>query len=207
MHQLHQQGFSRREISRQLGLGYHTVGKYLAADSCPFHPEGRRGRSKLDCYLRYLQAQWQAGYHNASQLWREICHQGFTGSRGLVTQWAAQARKALPRKTSSNSAPQPLSKASRAPHQASWLLVKTDKHLSQEEQAALQRMTTVDAQVAQVRASAQSFVAMVQDRQPQNLAPWLKAIADGGVAALQRFADGVCKDLAAVKAVLTLPWS
>ena len=207
VHQLYQQGFSRREISRQLDLGYRTVGKYLAVDSCPFYPEGRRGKSKLDRYLNYLQAQWWAGHHNASQLWREICHQGFTGSRGLVAQWAAQARKALPSKTSSNLTTQPQQKASMAPHQASWLLVKTDKNLSQEEQAALQRMTTVDTQVAQVRALAQSFIAMVKDRQPQNLGPWLKSIADSGISTLQRFADGLRKDLEAVKAALTLPWS
>ena len=207
VHQLQQQGFSRREISRQLDLGYRTVGKYLAAESCPFYPEERRGKSKLDRYLSYLQAQWQVGRHNASQLWREICHQGFTGSRGLVAQWAAQARKALPSKISSNRTPQTLPKASMAPQQASWLLVKTDQALSQEEQAALQRMTTVDAQVAQVRALAQSFVAMVKDRQPQNLAPWLKSVADSGISALQRFADGLRRDLEAVKAALTLPWS
>jgi transposase len=207
VHQLHQQGFSRREISRQLDLGYRTVGKYLAAESCPFYPEGRRGKSKLDRYLSYLRGQWQAGHHNASQLWREICHQGFTGSRGLVAQWAARARKALPSKTSSKPTTQPPSKPSLAPRQASWLLVKTDQELSQEEQATLHRMTTVDAQVAQVRALAQSFIAMVKARQPEHLGPWLKSVADSGISALQRFADGLRKDLEAVKAALTLPWS
>ena len=48
---------------------------------------------------------------------------------------------------------------------------------------------------------------MVKDRQPQNLGPWLKSIADSGISTLQRFADGLRKDLEAVKAALTLPWS
>lgn len=144
---------------------------------------------------------------NASQLWREIRHQGLTGSRGRVAHWAVRARNTLPSKTSSNPTLPTPQKAPMTPRQASWLLVKTDKQLSQEEQAARQRMTTVDAQVAQVRTLAQSFIAMVKDRQPQNLGPWLKSITDSGISVLQRFADGLRKDLEAVMAALTLPWS
>lgn len=73
VHSLHAEGVSVRDIGRRLNMSYHTIDKYLQADSCPFYPEQvKRGRSKLDPYLDYLTARWQAGGHNASQLWREL---------------------------------------------------------------------------------------------------------------------------------------
>src|SRR4051794_17525594 len=59
-----------------------------------FH--GRVRHSKLTPFLERLQPRWQEGCTNASQLWRELRQEGFTGSRGLVARWAAQQRQGLP---------------------------------------------------------------------------------------------------------------
>lgn len=92
---LYEEGASQREISRQLGISTNTVAKYVRAETFPVYPGGRRNQSLLDPYMAYLHEQWQAGRRNASQLWREIRSQGFTGSRGLVAVWAARERHAI----------------------------------------------------------------------------------------------------------------
>ena len=93
---LHHDGFSINEIERIMGTSYRTIVKYLKTDECPFYPEDVSRVSKLDPYMDYLEKQWDAGDHNATRLWREICLQGFKGSRNLVSQWAAKKRPYLP---------------------------------------------------------------------------------------------------------------
>jgi transposase len=97
--QLHQDGCSIREIAKQMNLARRTVKKYITANECPQYKGGKRSYSKLKPYLPYLEKQWQAGFTNATQLWREIRGQGFSGSRSLVSHWAAAERKLLPLST------------------------------------------------------------------------------------------------------------
>jgi transposase len=97
--QLHKKGYSNRAIGRHLGMSPRTVRKCIEADVCPQYSTGRVRPSKLTPWLPYLEERWQAGYTNANQLWREIEAQGFAGSRGLVSRWAAKERKLLPQST------------------------------------------------------------------------------------------------------------
>ncbi len=54
---------------------------------------------------------------------------------------------------------------------------------------------------------AQDFTALVRQRQPAQLDPWLARAAASPLEALQRFAQGLRDDYAAVKAGVTLPWN
>jgi Transposase len=56
-------------------------------------------------------------------------------------------------------------------------------------------------------ALAQSFAALVRQRQPTPLDPWLKRATTSMSRALRRFAKGLYEDDDAVKAGVTLPWS
>jgi hypothetical protein len=38
----------------------------------------------IDRYREHLERRWREGCHNAAQLWRELCDQGFTGKSGAV---------------------------------------------------------------------------------------------------------------------------
>jgi hypothetical protein len=90
--ELYDQGISKREIARRLKLHRRTISKYIKADECPMYPEGVKRGSKLDPYMSYIQQRWEAGCHNATQIWRELRQLGFHGSRGLVARWAANER-------------------------------------------------------------------------------------------------------------------
>ena len=54
---------------------------------------------------------------------------------------------------------------------------------------------------------AQDFTALVRQRQPERLDPWLTRATASTLEALQRFARGLREDYEAIKAGVTLPWS
>jgi transposase len=205
--QLHNQGFSNRQIVRHLGMGPRTVAKYIAADSCPMYPQGRKRPSKLDPYLPYLHERWEAGHRNASQLWREIRQLEFSGSRGLVAIWAAEQRKSMGLNPVRKTILPRTHQRSLSPSQAVWLFLKTKDNLSLDEQDMLQKLVEADAQLAQAYTLAQGFGRMVRERRAASLNSWFDAVARSDVSPLKRFANHLLQDLAAVIAGLSLPWS
>ena len=214
--QLHKEGYSKRAIQRHLKISFRTVRKYLEADVCPQYTMGRIRPSKLTPWLPYLEERWQAGYTNGTQLWREIKDKGFTGSRGIVSRWAAKERKLLPRSTR-YSRKQPrevrpkLTKQTRpvpwSSPRASWILVKDRSQLDGKEKAALERMMAADKQVEVTAKLAERFVKMVKLRKPEKLESWLKDAVASGVRSLISFANGIRKDFSAVHNALSSIWS
>lgn len=77
--QLHQRGCSQKSIARQIHVHPKTVRRYLQGGS----PKARRHRTRrmLDPFQPYLLQRWNEGCSNATQLFREIQAQGFTGTR------------------------------------------------------------------------------------------------------------------------------
>lgn len=213
VHTLHEQGVSQREIGRQLGMSTNTIAKYIGMEHCSFYPEGvKRGPSKLDRFLDYLTQRWHAGCHNGTQLWREICAQGFDGSRPLVSRWAAEQRQFLP--------PKPTQKQTRSrPRTArpkvkrwsasrtAWLLVKSEDALDLKERNIVERIKATDESVARAYGLAHHFQAMVRQQRPEMLQTWLSDVAASKIAALVSFANGIRQDFEAVRNALTVPWS
>jgi hypothetical protein len=70
-------GCSKRAISRDLGIAYKTVLRWLRAGQFPERkpPSGRR--QKAAEFADYLQQRWSEGCHNATQLYREIRVRGY----------------------------------------------------------------------------------------------------------------------------------
>jgi transposase len=61
--------------------------------------------------------------------------------------------------------------------------------------------------LAEAVALAQDVAALVRQRQPTQLDPWLARAATSALAPFRRLAKGLREDYAAVKAGVTLPWS
>ncbi len=214
--QLKQAGYSDRAISRQLKMSTNTVRKYIEADQCPRYPAGRVRRSKLTPWLPYLEERWQAGCTNATQLWREIKEQDFSGCLGLVGLWASKQRKLLPApQRYSRQQPEtvqpPLLRQTRpvpwSAQRASWLIILDEKKLDDDEQAARRRLLEADSLVATVDRLARQFIQMVKARSGQGLDQWLQDAAASGIKSLKSFANGLRSDLAAVRNALSMPWS
>lgn len=87
------------------------------------------------------------------------------------------------------------------------LLMRRKERLSAEQAAYLERLGEVDDAVANTRRLTQDFAAMVRSLQGQRLDGWLEEAENSEASVMRRFAAGLRKDLAAVRAGLTEPWS
>ncbi len=88
-----------------------------------------------------------------------------------------------------------------------WYVMRRPEKLTEGEQNAVARLRTVHPEIEQAVQFTQEFAAMVRQRQPGRLEPWLWRVANGDILALRSFAAGIQRDKAAVLAGLSLEWS
>ena len=199
---LHERGLSKTEIARRQNIDWRTVSKYIRVDECPMYAGRGRGSTKLGPYMDYVTRRWKEGCHNATQIWREIQEMGFDGARRTVGDWATKKRK-----STSDSDCMPKKIAPWSASRASWLLVKREDDLTDEDEQALERMKEADEKIAEAYALGQRFTGMIRERQPESLLPWLEDVGKSKMDALTGFANGIKQDIVAVTNALSLPWS
>src|SRR3989442_2907157 len=163
------------------------------------------GRSLLNPYKDYLLGRWNAGCRTAMQLFRELQPRGYTGSYALVAAYASRLRQAqgLPpgRRRPGQALPAvaepscpPLT-----PRRATWLVLRRAEKRTADEAQQLAQLRAQQAAVDEAITLAQDFATLVRQRQPEALDPWLQRATTSTLEALQRFANGLCDDYAAVK--------
>jgi transposase len=199
-----------RAIARELGIGRGTVRRYIKAGAFPEMAKRRKRSSILDPYLPYLESRWSEGCHNGLQLYREIEKRGYSGSRPLVSRWAAQMRRQQPNPMPNAKAPAKPKKKVKRPWSARyavWLLLSPPETLSDEKKAALQRMLAVSPMIRRVYNFAQAFIRIVRDRHAKSLEPCMTAVIEYKIPELTGSARSLNRDKDAVLAALSLPWS
>jgi Transposase and inactivated derivatives len=97
---LYKQGMSIVGIADQLHMSRSTVRNFVYAGAFPERANALRTKSLLDPYVPYLEQRWAQGCRNASQLWKELVAQGFTGGYKVVNHWLAPRREKPGRKHS-----------------------------------------------------------------------------------------------------------
>jgi transposase len=198
---LHEQGWPVKRIARTLNMDPKTVRGWLRSGRLPTWTQHSRG-STVDRHAEHLRRRWNEGCRNAAQLWREIRECGFRGRLRTVQRWVARFRDSDPASRS----PRRSRAAWKAPgkRRAAWLVVAASDALDATERRFVEVLLAASSDLARVVELARRFRAMVRDRQEAALDPWLSA-AKG--TALAGFAAGLARDLAAVRAALSLPWS
>ena len=93
------------------------------------------------------------------------------------------------------------------PRQAAFLFLRPPTELTSAEQDDLLRMQAKDDILSTIYVLTQDFAAMLRERQGEHLDGWLERAATSDCPDLQRFANGIRRDYAAVRAGLTLEWS
>ena len=88
-----------------------------------------------------------------------------------------------------------------------WLLRRPDTALSSGQRRFVDQLLAQWPSAAAVRALAQDFDRLVRDRDAAALASWLTRAEGCGEAEFREFAAGLRRDLDAVTAALTEPWS
>jgi transposase len=204
---LAQEGISARQIAQEVGVAPATVYRYLAASSFPEHFFSQCPRH-IDPYIPFLQERWNAGEHNALTLWRAIHAQGYPAGvaqvRRLVMGWRTPPLapgvpgRPLPAKEEA---------VSYSARQTRWLLTRAETELSARESVYLTTLKQVCPQIAEAQHLLTTFHALVTERASAQLGGWLQRCERSGIAEFVRFARGLRRDEAAVRAALCYPWS
>jgi len=154
----------------------------------------------------HVRAHRKAGHMDASDLIKALQNTLRGGGRPHM----GQGQSGVPERKRPWQSPPVLAAAPRrmlTPRTATWLVLRRAEKRSVEDQALLicMRRQTPDLEAAV--GLAEAFTALVRDRAPDRLDPWLKRAADGAVQQLRRFAKRLSADYDAVRAALTLIWS
>lgn len=197
----HQQGAYTTEIAREFQLSRKTVSLWTNSEALPPDSRGRFKRICLiDKYELYLRKRLAEGCTNKSQLWREICQQGFSGSRTLVGKWIRQYQK-----RSDTSEPRKRTR-SLSPKQLVWVLFRHDEQHTPDEELVWRRLQQ-DEELVAAREVVHEFLFMLRKRQNDHWEEWLKRCSNFPAKELRNFAHGLKRDEAAVEAALVEPWS
>jgi len=207
VHELHRQGRSVRGIVKELGLSRNAVRRYLRREKCPDWRPGREEPSKLDGHRAWIDRRIAEGCTNAAELHRELTALGHRVSyptvRRCVTKRLAAAGKPRPRANAAKPPAPPLPSAKRL----SFDWVRRREEREAEQQARLEAIRGRDAGLAAALDLADEFAALIRKQSPRALADWLTAGESSGCPELKRFAEGIRRDEAAVRAAVTEPWS
>jgi transposase len=202
MHRLHEEGVPPRLIAPVVGMSQRTIERWLAAGGAPEH---RRPpvSSMLDPFRPYLEQRWEAGCRKVAELCREIREQGFAGSFQTVARWAAERRVVLlpdPATVTARSA------AVRRPsrRRCAWLLGCEPDKISAAERDVVRRITAAAPALGIAADLARRFAAMLRGGDAADLDAWLASARQSELASL---AEGIGRDLAAVRAAITESWS
>jgi transposase len=193
---LHAQGWSHSRIAQRTGLDRKTVRVWMRAGQLPSWHQPARG-SAVEAHGAYLRQRWSEGCRNATRLWREIRDRGFAGRPGAVRDWLRPLR-------SGTNPPGPGNWKRPSGRRAAWLVVAEPEEIDDMDRMFVEALITGATDLGPVVTLARDFRTMVREQQADRLDGWL--IAAKGTA-LAGFAEGLKRDLAAVRAALSLPWS
>jgi transposase len=201
--ELRAQGLTQAAIARRIGMSERAVRNWLKRGAAPTGKRQFRRRSVFDPYAQYVLQRWQAGIHEAKQLYEEIRAQGFPGTVRIVQRFV----QALADKPSSTPLPEASAAERFSANKMTWLFIRDPKQLTGKEQAELELICHHSATAALCYQFAQQFMTMLRRRRGQELEAWLSAVEASELAELRRFAQGLLKDKSAVIAGLTLSYS
>ncbi len=195
-------GHGLKQIGRDLRLALGTVRRYARAASAEEllvnDGTGRRP-SQLAPYLPYLHQRWRDGIRDATLLWRELRERGYPGGYSSVRDYLRPFRSDAPPPTSTPVPPKPRAVTA-------WIMRHPDR-LQAEDHRQLLAILRHCPHLNALRGHVQAFAAMMTQRRGDQLEAWANAARADDLPALHSFVTGLRRDLDAVRAGLSLPWS
>lgn len=185
-------GHSIKEIVRRTGHSRKLVRSILRGERIDVF---RCRENSLEPFLGWLDDQWAEGDRNGARLWRRLKAQGFRGSLRVVTEWATRRRRA--------GKAEKLHRTPAAHSIARMMTIGRDR-LTKSETITIATIEKALPVLASTRDLIDDFHAIVRKRTSAALDHWLNAARESLVAS---FANGLSKDIEAVRAAVELPWS
>jgi transposase len=199
VHALLEAGHSLRSVQRQLGMAWHTVKRFAEASKPEdlFTGQWQNRPSVLDDYKSYLDDRWNEGFTNAWKLWEEIVPLGYKGSYQRVRAYLHKKR----------TSPRPVTAWPPSPRMVSGWILSRPETLTEPEQLQLKTVRNHCPELDALTRHVRSFATMLTDLQGESLPAWLDAVRQDELPSLHALAAGIDRDIDAVTAGLTLPWS
>jgi len=192
--ELSKKGTSIRQIVRQTGHSRKVVRDVLRGQRFDVF---RTRPSSLDSWLPWLNTRWDEGVRNALALWREMQAQGFPGQSGVVSQWA-QRRRLAEKANQSGLARTPSARV------IARLLTTARDDLAKSEAILVAAIEVNVPELVVARTTIGEFQSMIRSKTATKLEDWLHAAK---LSLVTSFANGVERDLAAVRSAIISPWS
>jgi transposase len=184
------------ECARRLGWALNTVKRYArAATAEQLQRPPRYGRTLVDPYRDHLRRRLAAEPNVAvTQLLTEIRELGYTGSANLLVRYLNQGRAHTER-----AAPPPR-------RLVSWIMTRP-ADLPENERGHLQDLLDACPHLTVLAKHIRAFAALLTRRRGADLEDWMTAVEASDLPPLHGFVRGLRKDLPAVVAGLSLPYS
>ncbi len=191
---LAESGMPIKRIARKTGYARDTVRRVVRGERSDVF---QLRQSSLELHLPWLDTQWAAGVHNATELWRWLRAQGFHGSARVVGEWATRRRRA----EKAN-----LDSLQRLPSARTIARLMTIGRtgMSKSETILIAAIEKGAPALVEARDIVDAFHDMLRRKAVATLMPWIERAKQSLVAS---FANGVARDEAAVRTAIASPWS
>jgi transposase len=185
-------GLSIKEIARRTGRSRNLVRSVLRDERTDVF---RSRESSLEPWLVWLDDAWTSGERNGARLWRRLRGRGFRGSLRVVTEWATRRRRA-----------EKAEKLHRTPaaRTIARMMTAGRDRLTKAETVTIATMEMALPGLVEARELLDAFHAMVRKKTPATLDGWLRIARHSLIAS---FANGLSKDVSAMRAAIESPWS
>jgi transposase len=191
---LHKADTSIKEIVRRTGYSRGLVRQILRGARSDIF---RTRQSSLDPWLVDLDDLWASGERKAAVIWRHLRSIGYTGALRTVTEWATRRRR------SEQVCADTLARVPPARRIARLMTIGRD-HLTKAETVLVAAIEAGVPELARSRQIVDDFHKMIRSRTASTLDSWLHEASHSLVAS---FAGGLVRDIDAVRAAITEPWS
>ncbi len=192
--ELSKQGVPIKQIVKRTGHSRKLVRNVLRGQRSDAF---RVRQSSLENWLPWLDGRWEQGARNASALWREMREKGFRGQIGVVSEWAR--RRSLAEKADQSA----LARTPSARCIARLMTLARDD-LSKSDAVLIAAIESNVPDLVIARILIADFQQMIRSKAAAKLDGWL----EGAKASLVgSFANGVERDIAAVRNAIISPWS
>ncbi len=152
------QGWSRRAIADQVGIGLTTIQNWVLAGTFP-ERKLREQSSQLDPYWPSVQKRWSQGDHNLMGIFRELQVQGYKGSyENVRARFVDASPKSRRKQAPSTSRPSVLP----SKRLATFLFLRRPEELSMEEQATVIQLRHLHPDVDLAYLFVQQFAQMLR---------------------------------------------
>jgi len=197
---LREKGWTISAIAQETGRDRKTIRQWLM-DRRPGQWE-RTSRHPANAFDGFIRSRWAEGCRNATQLYREVCERGYSGSVKGFRQWVKiRIRDGIEDPAPRSSSPRWKPPSTR---QIVRLLGAGKDSVRQSDMRFIDALRAASPAIAQAADLGREFHDLLVERKADTLDRWLASALASPIAS---FARGLMRDLDAVRAAIDLPWS